>query len=106
MWQFRNGEGKMYMFHHGQRVSKSLSGWQFKLGNSKLDWPKTPQPDRIIVRPWELFLSFRYAMRGRKEKASEVTTMMLFFCKFFALIFCVDVRYWADLTKVRGVSRV
>ena len=47
-----------------QRVSKSLSGWQFKLGNSKLDWPKTPQPDRIRVRPWEAFLSFRYAMRG------------------------------------------
>ena len=57
-------EARDYFICNGQRVSKSLSGWQFKLGNSKLDWPKTPQPDRITVRPWEAFLSFRYAMRG------------------------------------------
>ena len=73
-----------------QRVTKSLSGWQFKLGNSKLNWPKTTQPDRMRVRPWEVFLSFRHAMRGRKEKASETTTMMLFCGKVFASIFCVE----------------
>ena len=60
------------VFHikYDQRVSKSLSGWQFKQGNSKVDWPKTPLPDRTRAPPWEAFLTLRGVMQRSKGEVN------------------------------------